>query len=176
MYLLSIDPGFRFCGMSVWQADGKFGSSWRVQGIPQLTRTFKQHLSTNRMFWVSYWDELLRNFDSVVIEEMPLMRASLQRVLTVKNVSYIETICTIRKIPIHYISAIHVKKITTGNAKASKSQMRRAILNLYPAAMGDRKITDVSFDEADSIAIGHTYFKDKNGNEEEVSTKTQSIT
>jgi Holliday junction resolvasome RuvABC endonuclease subunit len=162
-YLLSIDPGYRYCGVAIWQ-DGKFGSSWLVQGIPQLSRTFDQHLLVNRRFWTSYWNYTIQDdLECVVMERMPLMRASLQRVLTIKNVTIIETFCTLRGIPIEYASATHVKKITTGNAKASKAQMRRAILNLYPTASRDRKITEVSFDEADAIAIGHTYIKDRNG-------------
>lgn len=57
----------------------------------------------------------------------------------------------------HELSATAIKKEITGNGKATKAQMRRKILEMYPTVQGDRLLGEVPFDEIDAIAIGTTW-------------------
>lgn len=170
MFLVSVDPGYKYLGLALWSSEGELHSSFRIQGMSrQDDETFDSYRSRNLWFWVGFWDDLTKvlkeGHAGFVLERVPMVGASTQMVLAITNVSIIETICTLQNIPLYYMSATHIKKFVTGNAKATKSQMRRAIVEIYPEVARGRKVTEIPFDEIDAIAVGYTYTKEKNGKE-----------
>ena len=58
------------------------------------------------------------------------------------------------------ISARSVKSILTGDSSVSKPNIRRLVVETYPEIRGERKLTDIPFDETDAVAVGMSYFPD----------------
>lgn len=165
---LTIDPGFKYLGLSRWDTDNAgFLSSHLVTSPPKPdTITFADYKSGVLAFYYGMFSELFESekVTHIVVERMPFHGATTQRILALMVLGALEVLALHYQITWHEVSAREVKLFVTGNSKATKAVMRKAIAELYPQAIGDRKVTQVPFDEIDSIAVGHMYFhKELNG-------------
>ena len=68
---------------------------------------------------------------------------------------------------IEFMAAQHWRSKLMGKQekKITKPQIRRKVLEIYPDIINSRKITEIPFDEIDSIAIGWIYINDSTGRE-----------
>lgn len=155
MMFLSIDGGFKNLGYAVWKDNKLYQSGvWIFRD-----REEAEPFSVFRDKGILYRYNILpmTEVDLVVSETMPMQNLSIQRALTLSALVAIRIAAYNCNVQWNELSAVTVKKYITGSGRATKAQMRRKIIELYPQILKCRKLGDVMFDEADAIALGHTW-------------------
>jgi crossover junction endodeoxyribonuclease RuvC len=171
--IIGIDPGAKRCGFSVieFEIDGdklinpKFISS----GIFGLDRNDEEQetYSAYKMRLIPNAAEVFQNKldehqpDLVVFEFLPVSNvgaAAGQRLLAFAVATTGQVLCELNGVPWTEITANTVKKYMTGSGVASKTQVKRAVLEVFP----DLKSNKYLADETDALAISIAWTKRKN--------------
>lgn len=153
---LSIDGGFKNLGVAVWNDDNTlyYSGVWpfRERGEAEPFSAYRDAGVLDRFFKFQTLD-----YKFIVAETMPMQSMSIQRALTLATMVGIRISARLREAEWYELSATTVKKYITGNGRATKAQMRRKMTELYPQMLEGKKLGDVMFDEADAVAVGHTW-------------------
>ena len=171
--IIGIDPGAKRCGYSVleFEIDGEklvnpkyissgiFGlarndeeqetySAYKMRLIPNATEVFQNKLDEHQP-------------DLVVFEFLPVSNvgaAAGQRLLAFAVATTGQVLCELNGVPWTEITASTVKKQMTDSGVASKTQVKRAVLEVFP----DLKSNKYLADETDALAISIAWTKRKN--------------
>lgn len=151
---MSIDPGFRRLGWTQWSGVEVESSNLREYRERGKTEKFAAYRTEGVEDFTDFFLSVVEGNEFVVFETMPLNNITTQRVLTSMIVGVILSSNHMLDVKSHEISAIEVKNRVTGNPKASKAVVRRAVFEAFPDLRQGRKLGDICFDETDSTAIG----------------------
>lgn len=162
MKVLAFDPGASRMGFAVLESGPKYVDS----GIVSVTKTDDETYQAYRLrlihFWANKTSNMLRSIkpDSVVCEIVPVKGFSdpSQAYLAGAAIGAVQAICALRKVPSTVVSAASVK-VAVAEHKASKVQIRNAVIEAFPELEPRRKDWTKVFDESDAIAIGLCYLK-----------------
>ena len=169
MRLLAIDPGFTRMGWAMWPGvlDGGIPDSGVIEGPNRDDfDSYSAYVNEGIEYFYSTWEEnfSLWKWDCVVGERLTPVAASTQRVLALIAVSIVKVVAIRHEVEYVEIGATTVKKFVTGNGKATKAQVRRAMVKKYPHILTS-KLGDIPFDARDALAIGDTYLHGRKGNQ-----------
>jgi Holliday junction resolvasome RuvABC endonuclease subunit len=180
MRILSLDVGSKRMGWAVLDfSDVQFGDQRNIRyvasGVLGLDQEPDQKFNDYRLQIIDYWVSVGQNLLDlhqpyiVVNEIMPMVdpqrgrAAATQSVLAISAITAFQTICVLNKIPVHQIAAVTVKKRITGNAKATKVQVRNGLFEMVPILEALKKPTWKGStrweDESDAVAVGVAYLK-----------------
>lgn len=118
---------------------------------------FFEYRNSGIVAHLNFFSSKILSVNQLIVETQPPFNIKVQRLLSTVALATLYTLCYCYDVSWNEVSAITVKKHITGNAKATKAQIRKAIVTAYPQVMTTKKITDIPFDLVDSIAIGKTW-------------------
>lgn len=169
---MSIDPGFKRLGYALWEKDNLMDSGSvgieREEGEP-----WTEYVTRGVLFFYDwFYDYMLEaerggQIEKIVVEQLPPVssspsfNASTQTTLVFCAITSLILAAKNFRINIEYVAAQHWRSQFI-ESKATKAQIRRKVLELFPDIQGERKITEIPFDQTDSIAIGWTYINENN--------------
>jgi crossover junction endodeoxyribonuclease RuvC len=169
--ILGIDPGAKRCGFSIieFDVDGDcfVNPVFVASGIFGLARldeeTYSQYKARLIKNAIDAFEQRIEDYepDIVLFEFLPVTNvgaAAGQRLLAFVTSTTGQVVCNMSGIPWWEITAASVKKIMTGQGTASKAQVKRAVLEVFP----DLKSNKYLADETDAIAIPLAWTKRKN--------------
>lgn len=114
-------------------------------------------------YWVSQTDKMLRRRkpDVIVSEIVPIKGFSdpSQAYLAGAAITAVHAVASLRKVNHKVVSAASVKK-SVARHKATKVQIRNAVIEAFPELEPRRKEWTKIFDESDAIAIGLHYLNE----------------
>ena len=146
------------------------GPEYITSGIVSLKKedeTYQQYRIRLITFWAKKASSMIRAMkpDVVVSEIVPVKGFSdpSQAYLAGSAISAVQTIVALRKIPNVVVSAASVK-VSIAQHKATKVQIRNAVIEAIPELESRRKDWTKVFDECDAIAIGLHHLKGENEN------------
>jgi Holliday junction resolvasome RuvABC endonuclease subunit len=167
--LLSIDPGFKRFGYCIFNEDADVVDhgvySTRERGKDEK---YQEYLN-NGIFSMYHWfGELLedKKITNIISEIVPPISGkgnfgvSPQVPLVLSVMAVCKVMAYEDELDWIDISARSVKSILTGDSSVSKPNIRRLVVETYPEIRGERKLTDIPFDETDAVAVGMSYFPD----------------
>lgn len=161
--VLSIDPGALRLGYSIIERD-HLGFRLVVSGVFGLTREDNENFQVYKKRLLEYWYHqstiLLKSvdIDEVVFEQVPAVGGGNfvgpQSELVKMVVTVLQLRCLDYNIPYRELTARTIKSNLTGNSRATKVQVRNAVISAFPE-LEPRKaeLTKVA-DESDAIGIG----------------------
>lgn len=153
---LYIDPGFTYMGWASFSdaqlTDHGTTGIERAGNEPWLSLLNRGVLHFRE--WFHQITQLI-SVDEVVFEVLSPVAPGPQVPLVFSAIATIKTLAYEDDIPIRDISAHTWKKALHGKAKGvTKVATRNQVLEVFPEARRDRKLTDIRADETDAIAIG----------------------
>jgi Holliday junction resolvasome RuvABC endonuclease subunit len=164
MRFLSLDPGIKRLGWAIFDGSlledhGVFGFRDKEDG-----ESFVEYRDVVVCTFGTWFRQQVNDFavSHVNTETVPVVSASRgftatpQRLLVTVALSIFRWLSYELDLSWSEVSAITVKKKLIGDAKATKAQIRRAVLARYPEVQRNRKLGDIEFDETDAIAAGIT--------------------
>lgn len=172
--IIGIDPGAKRCGYSLiefsldgenfvdpkYVASGIFGLD-RDEQSDETYSAYKIRLIKNTA--IVFQDKLEElDPDLVVFEFLPVANvgaASGQRLLAFAVATCCQLLAELNGIPWTEMSAVSVKKEITGAGKATKAQVKNAVMEVFPDLKEKKKYLA---DETDAIAIPIAWTKRKN--------------
>lgn len=165
MRVLSFDPGASRMGFAVLEDGPKYIDSGIVSVQKETDEAYQQYRLRLIHFWANKMSKMLRSFkpDVVVSEIVPVKGFSdpSQAYLAGAAIGAAQTIAALRKVPSVVVSAASVKA-SVAEHKASKVQIRNAVIETLPELEPRRKEWTKIFDESDAIAIGLHYLRGQN--------------
>ena len=163
--ILSIDPGAKRFGWAVIDFDVNeemmYEPSYVSSGCIGLDRNIDETYTVfkNRIiaFFVPEFGALLEEYkpDLVVFEYLPItdrIGQLGQRVLAFAAATTAQVLCVQKKIEYKEIAATSIKKTLCGTMRATKTQIKKAVLEIFPQLEPKKK--EISPDEADALAVG----------------------
>lgn len=134
-------------------------------GVMGLTKPDDEQWQQYRLRLIRYWanegPDLLARFNPTHFanETMPVIgvgKASAQSVLSNAALAALQTLVTLRGIPIHQVAAVSVKARIGGGKSATKPKVRDGVISLLPELAHRKKDWTKSdkFDEPDAIGVG----------------------
>lgn len=171
--IIGIDPGATRCGYSIldFRLDGEkfLDPEYVSSGIFGLRRNdFDETYSQYKIRLIKNTAEVFQDLldehqpDLVVFEFLPVTNvgaASGQRLLAFVVATCAQLLTELNGIPWVEMSAVSIKKEITGSGKASKAQVKNALLKLLPELQERKKYLA---DETDAIAVPIAWTKRKN--------------
>jgi Holliday junction resolvasome RuvABC endonuclease subunit len=167
--MISIDPGWKRMGYSLWQDNelvrsNTFGID-RVEG-----EAWTAYITKGIMEFYDWMSNLLfdNDIDIIVIEQLPPVSTSAgfnsSSQVSLVFMALASVIVAARtslncRPKLEYMAAQHWRTQLIGK-KTTKPQIRRKVLELFPDILEGKKITEIPFDQIDSIAIGWCYIND----------------
>lgn len=151
---ISIDPGFRRFGFTLWTDDRAESSHLREYRERGTKESFLDYRTEGVIDFSDFYVPLIQDVGLVVFETMPMNNITTQRALTSMVIGVILASNHMLGVETREISAIEVKSRVTNNPKASKPAVRRAVFDAFPHLRRERKLGDIWFDETDSTAVG----------------------
>lgn len=162
--VLSIDPGARRFGWAVIDfdinEDVTYEPSYVSSGVLGLERSIEETYVTFKNRLISYavpeFGALIEEYnpDLVVFEFLPIVnvRGNIgQRVLGFAFATVAQTLCVQNEIEFQEIASTSIKKIICGNIKATKGQIKNAVIDAFPQLESRKK--EIVADESDAIAV-----------------------
>lgn len=175
MRVLSLDVGSKRMGWGVIYKGGLGWSPYQyiASGVLGLDQEPDQKFNDYRLQIIEYWVSVGQNLidlyqpDLVVNEIMPMVdpqrgrSAATQSVLAISAITAFQTICVLNKVPVKQLAAVTVKKRITGDAKATKVQVRNGLFTMIPMLESLKKPlwkgNTKWEDESDAVAVGVAY-------------------
>jgi Holliday junction resolvasome RuvABC endonuclease subunit len=167
MRLLSIDPGFKRFGYAIFDEEAKILHNG-VYGTRERNKDekYQQYLNEGIYDMYHWFGDLLDEWKitNIISEIVPPISnkgnfgVSPQVPLVISVMAVCKIMAYEDEIEWKDISARSVKTLIVGDSSASKAVVRRVVLDEYPEIKGDRKLTDIAFDETDAILVGMSYF------------------
>jgi Holliday junction resolvasome RuvABC endonuclease subunit len=155
--VLSFDPGAARMGFALLETGPQYLESGIVSLKKETDETYQQYRLRLITFWAKKASSMLRAMkpDIVVSEIVPVKGFSdpSQAYLAGSAISAVQTITALRKVPNVVVSASSVKA-SIAQHKATKVQVRNAVIDVLPELEHRRKDWTKVFDECDAIAIG----------------------
>jgi len=148
MKIIGIDPGVKFVGMAFSDKTTKTVTSEDTFGVNHLVNLANKTVTAINEF----------NPDKIIIEDYGYGG----RFFNVKVAEFVGMLKmklqeTIKVIDITFVAPNTVKKIVTGNGKASKAEMKRSIKEIYPNTSKNSKTTH-EFDAIGILHVGFLYY------------------
>ena len=167
MAILTIDPGFKRMGFCVFDDYGNILEHGVYSPRDKKNNEKMQDYLNMGIQQVYKWFDNIttkHKVNYVLAEIVPPVsssegyKGSPQMPLVFSILAVCKIIAFQKDIEWEDISARTVKKIVAGDASASKSYIRRLVLDEYPEIKNKRKLTEIPLDETDAIAIGMAEF------------------
>jgi Holliday junction resolvasome RuvABC endonuclease subunit len=173
MRLLSVDTGAKRMGWCVLDCKNLSSTvdiavadiEYVASGVMGLTKPDDEQWQPYRLRLIRYWanegSDLLARYNPTHFanETMPVIgvgKASAQSVLANAALSALQTIVTLRGLPIHQVAAVSVKARIGGGKSATKPKVRDGVISLLPELAYRKKDWTKSdtMDEPDAVAVG----------------------
>lgn len=171
--ILSIDPGAKRFGWAIVDFDINenmvYEPSYVSSGVLGIERGLEETyvVFKNRLisFFIPEFEKLLKEYqpDLVVFEFLPIANVKgniAQRVLVFAVATVAQTICIQSEIPFKEIAATTIKKCICGSMRATKVQIRNAVLKTFPQLEPRKK--EIIADESDAIAVALAWMSEGN--------------
>ena len=147
MIILGIDPGFSVTGYGILKKEGR---TCFLLDYGYLSMSYKKHLSERITIFYDCFKDKIAHFEVTDLAlETPFLGKNAQNFLKLgylRGTLYL--LAHQHKLQLHEFSPREVKKSITGFGGASKDQVERVIMQLFPK-LGAQKKQDVT----DALAI-----------------------
>jgi crossover junction endodeoxyribonuclease RuvC len=163
MIIMGIDPGAKRLGLSVLE---KRNSSIeyidsKIVGLERGKLAYQEYKVALISFMTDEGDIFISKYkpDIIVAEMVPVQgfsNSAQAQLAACASICFL-SVGSSRQIKIEQISAIRVKKLVTGNAKATKTKIKKAVLEQFPKLEYKKQEWKIQADEADAIAIALAY-------------------
>lgn len=161
MKILGIDPGTATTGYGILNWDGNGAFSLHKFGWIETDKNYEPSIRLNSIY--RQMISLLAEFkpDTMIMEKVFFF----SNAKTVIRVSQAQGVILLAaqhcNIPVHELSPAQIKKVVTGNGRAKKDEMKKAVRKILGIKIPIHKKTHFD-DVADALAVAICYIKNSN--------------